>query len=116
MALLSAGRRIRLQVRGTTAVVYQALVGAIAVEGVMMQELTHVRRHLIRSEIVLKIGVDFMIRKIPAVPRRSKQIENTASAGKRQVGKMPLVTHIVQGGQALFQKDFEQGIRQRQPE
>jgi len=95
---LPAGRGFILQIRRATAIVYQALVGTIAIEWMPVQEFMHVRRNMVRFEIISEIGVNFLIRKIPSVTRRSKQIENTAAAGKRQVGKMPFVAHVVQRG------------------
>ena len=107
---------IYLQVRRTPPVVYQALVGAIAMEWMPVQEFVHVGRNVVCLEIMSEIRIDFLVRKIPLGARRSEQVENTAAAGKRQIGKVPFVPHVVQRRQPLFKINLEEDIGQGQAE
>jgi hypothetical protein len=85
-------------------------------EWMPVQKFVHIGRNVVCFEIISEIRIDFLVRKIPLGARRSEQVENTAAAGKRQIGKVPFIAHVVQGGQALFEVNFEQGIRQGKPE
>jgi hypothetical protein len=90
----------------------QPLVGSIACLQVMAQIGVHVWRDFSLPEESFEIGIDLSAGEIPLGTCCKEQLENTTLAGKCQVGQPAFIPLRIEACQALFEKNFEDGIGQ----